>query len=187
MTTARSPAPEPRAERLLRRLDRIEATRDALVLELERIPAEARARRPEPSTWSADETVEHMVAAERFVLRALFDESVRRPRPRTLRNRILHRVVVWILKGPVPVKVPSRSMEPSGERALDEMVPEWRETHRRLRTWVRESSAEELGSACFMHPVAGPLTAANAVEMLGTHLDRHAAQIRARIDRAQGA
>jgi hypothetical protein len=169
------------SERLLRQLDRIEERRDTLVRDLERLTEDERARRSDASVWSANEVVEHMVQAERYVLRALFDQSAPKDRSRSLRNRILHRVVIWILKGPIPVKVPARGMDPSGERSLDELVPEWLETHRRLREWLETRSADELREACFMHPVAGPLTAANAIEMLGTHLDRHAAQIRSRL------
>jgi hypothetical protein len=169
--------------RLLRRLDRIEEGRDTLLGELDALREEDRARRPEAEVWSVNEVVEHMVRAERYVLRALFDDSVRKDRPRTLRNRILHRVVIWILKGPISVKVPVRDMDPTGDRSLEDLVPDWRETHRRLREWLAARSDEDLEAACFMHPIAGPLTAANAIEMLGTHLDRHAAQIRSRTGR----
>ena len=108
------------SERLLRRLDQIEERRDTLLGELDALREEDRARRPEAEVWSVNEVVEHMVRAERYVLRALFDDSVRKDRPRTLRNRILHRVVIWILKGPISVKVPGRDMDPTGDRSLED-------------------------------------------------------------------
>ncbi len=104
--------------------------------------------------------------AARRRLRALFDESLRRDRPRSLRHRILHRVVIWILRGPVRVKVPARGMDPTGQRSLDELTPEWRDTHRRLREWIEASTPAELAAACFMHPVAGPCRPASRVALL---------------------
>jgi hypothetical protein len=174
-------SPSPAAVPLLRDLGGIEARRDTLIAELEGLPAETRVRAPEPGVWSPNQVVEHLVAAERFVLRSLFHEGDRKSRPRSLKNRILHRVVVWILRSPIPVKVPVEGMDPTGGRQLSDLVPEWRETHGLLRDFLENASPADMESACFMHPVAGPLTPGNAVEMMGTHLDRHAGQIRRRL------
>ncbi len=165
----------------LRELDAIVARRNDLVGRLRALPEAELAVRPGPDVWSALEVVEHMVVAERAVLRGLFEPRLLEQPRQTLRHRIMNRLIIAILRGPISVKVPTRSMVPSGERGLEEMVADWEETHRRLRDFIEGADPARLAAPAFRHPVSGPLTAAQATRMLGVHLERHTKQILERL------
>ena len=171
----------PEGEALLRRLDAIEVDRDRLIADLESTDPARRSTRPAPEVWSPEEIVEHMVLAERWVMRGLFDAEYMVPRRRSLKNRIMMRVVLWILRSPIGVRVPARGMEPTGGVPLADLVPMWRENHDRLRTFLSEADAEVLATNIFYHPVSGPIPPRESMGMLEAHFARHAGQIRERL------
>lgn len=165
---------------LLAHLDRIEAARDALLAEVAEVAASDPDRlrhRPGSGSWCVLEVVEHLVLAERSVLRGLFDPERLEARQRTPRDRALRWVVRGILRFGIPVKAPSRSMVPGGEIELPELQAMWEENHRRLRAFLTDLEAEAEEDAVFRHPVTGPLPPAAAVDLMAVHLDRHRGQI----------
>ncbi len=162
----------------LEHLDHLEAGRIGLLAEVATLDAQVVEHRPAPDQWSIREILEHMVLAERDVLRGLFDPKYLIPRSRTLRHRILRRVVMVILGVGIPVKAPSQAMIPKGDRTLDEIVRMWEDNHARMRRYLESLDAEGHMQAVFRHPIGGPLTPAQAVSMASVHLTRHTGQIR---------
>lgn len=164
--------------RLLRRLERIEALRDALLAELDEVPPDRRTVRPGPDRWSPVEIVEHLVLAERDVLG---DLGPGEPTPRrwpTLVHRIRYGAVWAVLRFGIPVRTPSRGMDPTGERSPSELREAWVEGHRRLRRFLEGLDREGRRRPVFHHPVAGPLTPGAALRLMETHMRRHAGQLR---------
>jgi hypothetical protein len=69
-------------------------------------------------------------------------------------------------------------MEPQGRSSLSELHRQWDENHRWLRSFIEELPAEDLDRSVFCHPVAGPLTLAQSIQMDRLHLNTHQRQIR---------
>jgi len=163
------------ATRSLTRMDRVELKREALLSAAEALTGEELTRRPDPDSWSALEILEHLVLAEDDVVGALSDPDALREGRRTLKSRVLYRVVMFILRFGIPVSVPSRSMVPGGERSLEELTESWRRNHRVLRDFLDHPRASS-GACLFRHPISGPMTTEEALRMLEVHLDRHVGQ-----------
>lgn len=161
----------------LTRMDRVELKREALLSAAEALTEDELTRRPEPDAWSALEILEHLVLAEDGVVGDLSGDAAteRRKGRRSLKDRVLYRVVMFILRFGIPVRVPSRSMVPRGESTLEELTERWRKNHRVLRSFLEDprSSSDECR---FRHPISGPMTTDQALRMLEVHLDRHVGQ-----------
>lgn len=173
-------------QRLLARLDRVEKDREELLGRLAQVEEKRLRESTSPEVWSVLQIVEHLVQAEDHVLLVKKAPDQLDRRPRSLRNRIVFQLVILILKAPFPVKVPGGdAMHPKGGAGLPELAERWRASQARLRGIVEgEGAASGIDPMCdavFRHPVAGPMTPAQAVSMLSTHQRRHLAQIRDRL------
>lgn len=163
--------------RALLLLDRVEVARDQVLSSVAALSPELRMRSPAPGKWCILEIVEHMVIAEEDVMAGFVDLEQRTPRRRRFRHRVLYRVVMFILRHGIPVKVPSETMRPSGKVALADLAERWSDNHATLRAFVDGLDAAALRQPIFGHPVAGPITVGEALRMLEVHLARHAGQI----------
>lgn len=159
------------------RLRRIERTREGLIERVGEMEEGLLDFQPEPDKWSIREIVEHLVVAEESVLGDTAALEEMEARPRSLRGRILYLVVMFVLRFDIPVKVPSRDMLPTGEASIGELADRWRETHDRLRAYLRGRSGRAGRDAVFRHPVCGPMKPSQALWMLEVHLHRHIRQI----------
>ena len=159
------------------RIHRFTVQRAALLERLEAMPPAQLSARPRPGKWSILEIVEHLALAERAVLRGLPHPSLLSERERSLKHRILYLLVVFLLKARIPVRVPSREMAPGGDRSLSQSRHLWDENQAWLRAYVDQLDSSGLRRAVFVHPVAGPLTVAQAIRLGQIHLDVHARQI----------
>jgi hypothetical protein len=133
--------------------------------------------KPRPGVWSILEIAEHLVVAESVILLGLPSRAELMARPRRLEHRLKYLAVLLILKGRIPVQVPSRRMLPTGKRSLAELRDTWDGHLRWLRAFAEASDEAALGQAFFTHPVAGPITLAQALRMDLLHLQTHARQI----------
>jgi DinB superfamily len=167
---------------LLDQLKQIDRRRLRLLDEVDQLEGTVVTKKPAPEKWSIAEIVEHLVLAERDVLGGLRATTELQPHPRTVQNHVAYHVVMFVLRFGIPVKAPSTAMLPTGSVPLAEARRLWNENHEWLRGYVTELDSADLAPAVFHHPVAGPLTVAQAVRMLGVHLVRHARQI----DRLRG-
>lgn len=159
------------------RLHSIETKRIRLQQVVSGIEPEVVAARPRPDKWSIQEIVEHLVLSESGVFGHVNELEQRKPRERSLKDRTLYWVVMFILRFDIPVKVPSPAMIPEGKRGVGHQWAQWEANHRVLRSWADASDARVLRQALFAHPVAGPMTTTETLRMLEVHLDRHIRQI----------
>ena len=178
-----SPAESSEQADLLRRLDAVERTREAVLERVGALSEEARTARS-GEAWSVLEIVEHLVLAERSVLKGLFDPAKLKQSPPGLGTRLRRWLVMAILRSPIRVSTPSRSMDPKGEATLDELAALWRENHLRMRAFLEAADEERLRTPAFRHPISGPLTPGEAMRMMTVHLDRHVGQIEDRAPRS---
>ena len=155
----------------------LDVQRLALLVELESLDVEILQAKPGPDAWSILEILEHVVVAESVILRGLPSWADLVAQPRNLGHRLKYVLVTLVLRLRIPVKVPSRRMLPSGQRSLAELRAAWEAHMVWLRALVAEGEAAAHGSACFTHPVAGPITLVQALRMDLLHLGIHRRQI----------
>jgi len=165
-------------EQLQQSLRALDERRRALLDEVEALSAERLTAKPVPGKWSILEIVEHLVLAERDVLRNLPEPSQLVERPRRLKARVGYPLVMFVLKHGIPAKVPSPRMVPTGSASLAALRRQWDENHQWLRTYVDGLQRDDLRKAVFEHPIAGPLTVEQAIRMDLVHLKTHTREIR---------
>jgi len=161
-----------------RRLERIDAVRHGLLADLVARNQAQLMQSPGGDRWSVLQIVEHMILAEQAILLGLPPLTALEERPRTLRNRLLYGVVVAVLRFRIRVKVPSRRMVPTGQLSLESLKPLWEANHQWLRGYTASLSPGGEQAAVFRHPVAGPISLAQALRLDELHLDIHVRQIR---------
>ena len=162
------------AQSLIQTLD---DRRLALLQVLDGLPPEMLQARLHPWAWSVLEILEHLVVAERVILQGLPDPADLVDRPRHLQHRLKYPLVMLVLKLAIPVKVPSKRMLPMGQRTLADLREEWDQHLRWLRAFEAGQRAGAHGKACFLHPVAGPITLVQALRMDLLHVGIHARQV----------
>lgn len=158
-------------------LQRIEALRDALLDEVAAAPDATRRRRPTPDAWSALEVLEHLVLAERVVLGPSAQWRDQPSAPRSLRDRVRYYMVRFVLQQRIKVTTPSAQMRPSGRVSFTQLRTAWLAQQDALREFVLSLDREGVRRAIFHHPIAGPLTVPQALQLLEVHLRGHAAQV----------
>jgi hypothetical protein len=161
-----------------KRLQAFNEKRGALLNEIGAMDPAKLVARPLAGKWSILEIIEHLVVAEREVLKRLPEPSRLAERKRSLKNRFAYLMVIFVLKYGIPVKVPSPAMVPRGNRSLDELRRLWNENQEWLRAYVARLDPKGVRRAVFEHPVAGPLNVEQAVHMDQIHVDTHVRQIR---------
>ena len=159
------------------RLRSIEGKRARLMHLVSEMDPTAVSAHPRPGKWSIQEIIEHLVLSEIGVFGDLSELEQRRPHPRTVKDRVLYLVVMFILRFDIPVKVPSPALIPEGRLSRDELRAQWAANHDRLRAWITAAEPGPLDHPLFLHPIAGPMTTGQSLRMLEVHLDRHARQI----------
>jgi len=162
---------------LLARLDGVEALREDLLGAVRPLGADTLRTRPEPTSWSLLEIIEHLVRAEEAVL-GPEGAGVEGAAAAGRGSRLLYGVVWAVLRLGIPVQVPAAEMQPRGEAGLAELTEEWRDRHRGLRGYLEGLDSEGLRRPVFAHPVIGSLRPKEALVLGETHLRRHQGQLR---------
>jgi hypothetical protein len=155
--------------------------RHALLDELAALPPETLKAKARPEQWSILEIVEHLGLAERYVLAGMPPPAELVARRRSLKNRCIYPIVIFVLRFKIPVKVPARRMLPTGQASLAEVRAAWDENLRWLHAYVAGLAPGDGGRAVFVHPVAGPITLIQALRMDRLHFATHLRQIRRRL------
>ena len=160
------------------RLQAFDDTRRGLLDEMEALDPALLVAKPIPGKWAMIEIVEHLVLAERAVLRGLPDPLRLMERNRDLGHRVRYVLVLFVLTSGIRVRTPSPAMVPQGDRGLAELRRLWDESQRWLRSCIAYLGPGAGRKAVFEHPIAGPLTVSQAVRMGQVHVDGHVRQIR---------
>lgn len=164
------------------RIQEFEIKRNALLDELESLDTVALEARPFEGKWSVIEIVEHMVIGEREVLAGLPDPKELRSYDRSFKNKLMLKVVMFVLGNRIRVKVPSKTMIPKGGAKLGDLRAKWDENQAWFQEYVASNDEKGLRRAVFKHPVSGPIDVYQAVEMCHAHFDSHSDQIRKLLD-----
>lgn len=129
---------------------------------------------PEPGVWSVRQIIEHLVLSDESVGRA--QDSVK---SEALMFRVLPRagrraLVLRAFSRDAVLPLPSPAMEPNGDVPLPTLLARW-ETSRSEMCRVLNSMQRD--EARYSHPVLGPLTAAQMLDLARVHTAYHARQM----------
>lgn len=164
-------------ESLKEKIARFDSIRTELLDDLQSLDEETLAARPLEGKWSILEIVEHMAIGEREVLMGLPEPSALRVYQRTFKNKLMLKVVMFVLGRRIRVQVPSKTMIPKGRTELSRIRDIWDENQAWFRNYVEGCEPGDLKKAVFKHPVSGPIDVYQAVEMCFAHFESHRAQI----------
>lgn len=160
------------------RFDNLEQQRTALLNGLASAPAADLERKPAPDRWSVLEILDHLVRADEGSVRQL---ERRDGPPATIMSRLSARAkygIMLLILGRVRVKVPIKSLMPSGEPlALAELSRRWGESRCRFAGYLDSVPPEQMRTPLFRHPIAGWLTLKQGLDFHQKHVGVHVAQI----------
>ncbi len=159
---------------LLKKLDRIENQRTQLLEKIQTLSSEQLQQPPGEGKWSILEIIEHLVLAEDTVLAGMKDPGKFTSKKGSW---FRYQLVMGILRGPVKVQVPARAMHPRGKQSLTELIQRWEKSHQLLRAHLEKVITGEISGPVFSHPVSGPITTKQGLNMLEIHIRRHFKQI----------
>lgn len=161
---------------LQRRFDAVEGQRAELLRQADALNAEQWNWKADADAWSAGQIIEHLVLSDETVGRA---QEAGKVRNEDLMFRILPRFVrrALVLKAfsrDMVLPLPSPAVEPQGSVSLAELRPRW-DTARRNMGRVLDTLRRD--ETRYSHPVLGPLTATQMLDLEQAHTDHHTRQM----------
>jgi uncharacterized damage-inducible protein DinB len=160
---------------------RLDRSRGALAAAVESIAIPLRQQRPAPDRWSVAEVLEHLSLVERLIAGRIAD-AIAAARGQGLAPERAPRA-------PLPGAIESRMADRTNRRnAPEAAIPTgtvdaaaaWQtieDGHRRLQALVADADGLALGEVISEHPVFGPMTVYQWVELIAAHEGRHTEQI----------
>lgn len=168
-----------------KRLDEMDARKDALLGVLSGHGPERLSCRPAGGGWCALDVAQHLVLVEESVLGYARKKLQGPPQPVPLLDRARLVLLVGILRSPVRFRAPVRQVVPTETLALDAIASRWGAVRVALRTFLAELPEERLRNLFFRHPIAGALDVAGTLTFVDEHARHHEAQVE-RIWRSPG-
>ncbi len=171
-------------------LDALDARRAEFLAGLDSIPPEQLSQAPSSKAWSPLQIGEHLLATERG-LAHVTGRQIEKGEDRRRFGDPSERSVEGLLQAmrtPAKFKVPAGTglPDPTGETTLPELRQAWAETAERWRSVAGTLPPGLADEGLVMHPVAGPMTVAQTVRFLESHIEHHQHQL-ARTVRALSA
>lgn len=161
-------------------LGRLETEREGLLSRLERIPAEARNRRPAPERWSIAEVLEHLTSLETGLTKLLTLRGQQPPPPDTPAprdsNMMSPALAQLVRDRSKHIEAPERVL-PAGALTADEALPHLQSARAGMLAAFGTANSEALDRLTHPHPLFGPLTLRSWVALAADHEARHAEQI----------
>jgi DinB family protein len=151
----------------------------AFLEQLERVPQAKRDVRLKQESWSAAEIVEHLARLERGVGKLILVKSAE---PLTasadelLRARLSDSTIAMVRNRAVPIEAPER-VRPTGTVSSEDALAQLNDARAALKQAYASTDPSILDGAVHEHPVLGPLTIRDWVELTGHHEARHAGQM----------
>ena len=157
----------------------LENRRQTILHLLDAIPPAHLTHKAGPDRWSVVEVIQHLVIVEQQIMKQA--ESTPTPTPAGTEPQPYSRerleMVLEILETDVAVDVPAASMAPDGRISLATLLDQWAETRLRLERFLRKMPADRYEELLFSHPIAGPLSVVDMLDLADVHLGYHLRQI----------
>lgn len=169
-------------EKTLRSLARYRQKINALLAELEHLPAETLSRRPADGGWSAIQTLQHMALTDggslAYVRKKLsFGPELEKP---ALGTWFRYQLLIASLRSPFKFKAPKTVGAPEvlpNDAAFADVRAAWLKAIDDWENFLRTMPTELADKAVFKHPRAGRLSWTQVIGFFHPHLDRHRGQI----------
>ncbi len=163
---------------LQRRFEAIERQRATLESSILALTAAQVNWTPSAAVWSVGQIVHHLVLSDETLGRAQDAEAVKAEVPmfRVLPRAWRRALILSALKRGVVLPLPSPAVEPRGDVPLSKLLSRWARARREMRRVLDTLEADE---PRYSHPVLGPLTAAQMLELAQTHTAYHTRQMEA--------
>ena len=162
---------------LLAAWDGLERRKRNLLSQLSTLTPAQLAFQPAPGAWSLTEVADHLALIETNVALGLEKGLPENRRHPTFVERLAQPLLGLALRLPLRFKIPTERVAPRPGRSLEEVSEEWAEARRRIAAQLEEMDAADMERPALLHPVAGPMKAADALDFLANHFDHHSKQI----------
>lgn len=161
------------------KLEGMESWRGAFLAGLAAAPEARLAWRPGGSSWSALDTVQHLVLVEEGVAGYARKKLLGPPQAGGgLPGRLRFALFVAAMRSPLRFRAPVPQVLPQETLPLPELSERWASAGRALRALLEGLGQERERALFFRHPVAGPLDPAGTVAFLHEHGRHHEAILR---------
>lgn len=133
---------------------------------------------PGGGVWSVGQVVHHLVLSDETLGRAQDPKAIQAEAPmfRVLPRAWRRTLVLLAFNRDIALPLPSPSVEPRGDVPLSKLLRRWARARREMRRALDTLPGDE---PRYAHPVLGPLTAAQMLELEQTHIAYHTRQIEA--------
>ncbi|MES2460685.1 MAG: DinB family protein [Armatimonadota bacterium] len=171
------------APELQRRFDAMEQQREFLRNRAFSLSDAQLVWKPSASDWSVQQITEHLVLSEETVGRP--QEGVVKseaPMFRILPRRLRRALILGALRRGTVLPLPSPNIEPKGDVPLPELLIRWQAARSELNRFLSTLQGSETR---YSHPVLGPLTVTQMLELAQTHTAYHTRQMEALLGRAE--
>lgn len=127
--------------------------------------------------WSAAQIVEHLMLSD-----ATIGKVVENPKPpralfRLIPARWRLRLVIQAFGRDIRLPLPSPDVEPKGSISASELCNCWEESQLELRSVLTNVTENTKQQASFFHPVIGPMTATQMMDLNIAHRAYHERQM----------
>ncbi|BCM88978.1 hypothetical protein IAD21_00820 [Abditibacteriota bacterium] len=131
---------------------------------------------PNPDLWSVGLIVEHLVLSDEHIGRAQDGASTQKEELmfRILPRSVRRALILGALKRDMVLPLPSSDIEPRSGVPLSELLWRWERARDETRRLLDEIQSRNLS---YWHPVLGPLTVAQMLELAYVHTAYHTRQI----------
>jgi len=146
---------------------------EQLLQQLGSLSSEVLSFKAAPDKWSIVEVVEHLVIAEKELLKQLSTNvptSTLGPESKTPEK---YQTVIKVMVRDIPVDVPDESLQPQGRLPLDELLSQWDAMRKKLAELLAEIKSENKDDPIFRHPYGGPLDISETLQFFEVHFDNH--------------
>jgi hypothetical protein len=164
------------------RFHAIEQQRSDIQSRITRLSDEQLDWTPETTSWSIRQIIEHLVLCDETLGRAREAGSVMKEAPvfRAVPRALKRALVLRALSRGAILPVPSPAVEPQGNVSLTELVSRWETARGEMQGFLHTLAEDETR---YLHPVLGPLTATQMLELNETHAGYHWRQMNALLQR----
>ena len=160
--------------------DFIERAHRRFAERVESLGDEQARRRPSPERWSPAEIVEHVSIVEGNLLRLthkLLKQAEAAGRSASPDLRVGPVSLAPVLEDLGEKFQAPMTTHPAGAASIAESLAKMRETQEGLFALRQRLEATDVSAVSFPHPAAGPLNLYQWLVLIGTHAERHLAQI----------
>ncbi|MBC8102990.1 MAG: DinB family protein [Cytophagales bacterium] len=129
--------------------------------------------------WSIRQIAEHLVLSDESVGCARDPQTIEPEAPmfRILPRAWRRALILWALRRGTVLPLPSPDLAPRGTVPLPDLLSRWEAARGQMRRFLETLPPRRASPLCYAHPVTGPLTPVQMLELGETHTAYHTRQI----------